>query len=187
MRGLLRFSAASMRTPQICSQQGPTPRYMCPSEESAVEGETAQVVGGDSTCMAWNPTADPFVFATGSHGGIVRVWTAVGCLPRFFPCALWSWPPPTLREVPIELREFGHRRCTLQGTRTGSDRRGSRGRGLEIVRLRKLAHVTQGRGAPRSIRLPMILFALFWFHFVRDTLQISTFHFQYLSARFSCW
>ncbi|KAI0250714.1 WD40-repeat-containing domain protein [Lactifluus subvellereus] len=32
--------------------------------------------GGDLTCIAWNPTADPFMFATGSHDGAVRVWTA---------------------------------------------------------------------------------------------------------------
>lgn len=31
--------------------------------------------GGDLTCVAWNPAADPFMFATGSHDGAVRVWT----------------------------------------------------------------------------------------------------------------
>jgi len=36
----------------------------------------AQVVGGDLTCVAWNPAADPFMFATGSHDGAVRVWTS---------------------------------------------------------------------------------------------------------------
>jgi hypothetical protein len=36
----------------------------------------AQVVGGDLTCLAWNPTADPFMFATGSHDGAVRIWTS---------------------------------------------------------------------------------------------------------------
>ena len=35
----------------------------------------AQVVGGDLTCVAWNPMADPFMFATGSHDGAVRIWT----------------------------------------------------------------------------------------------------------------
>jgi WD40 repeat protein len=33
--------------------------------------------GGDLTCVAWNPAADPFMFATGSHDGAVRIWTAV--------------------------------------------------------------------------------------------------------------
>ena len=37
----------------------------------------AQVVGGDLTCLAWNPTADPFMFATGSHDGAVRIWTSL--------------------------------------------------------------------------------------------------------------
>ncbi|KAF8155867.1 hypothetical protein B0H34DRAFT_512681 [Crassisporium funariophilum] len=36
----------------------------------------AQAHGGDLTCIAWNPAAeDPFMFATGSHDGGVRVWT----------------------------------------------------------------------------------------------------------------
>jgi WD40 repeat protein len=37
----------------------------------------AQVVGGDLTCLAWNPAADPFMFATGSHDGSLRIWTTV--------------------------------------------------------------------------------------------------------------
>jgi len=37
----------------------------------------AQVVGGDLTCVAWNPAAEPFMFATGSHDGAVRVWTSI--------------------------------------------------------------------------------------------------------------
>lgn len=36
----------------------------------------AQAHGGDLTCIAWNPAAeDPFMFATGSHDGAVRIWT----------------------------------------------------------------------------------------------------------------
>ncbi|KAF6743642.1 hypothetical protein DFP72DRAFT_1020164 [Ephemerocybe angulata] len=35
-----------------------------------------KVHGGDLTCIAWNPAAeDPYMFATGSHDGGVRVWT----------------------------------------------------------------------------------------------------------------
>lgn len=37
----------------------------------------AQVVGGDLTCVAWNPAADPFMFVTGSHDGAVRIWTSL--------------------------------------------------------------------------------------------------------------
>jgi len=37
----------------------------------------AQMVGGDLTCVAWNPAADPFMFATGSHDGAVRIWTSI--------------------------------------------------------------------------------------------------------------
>ena len=32
--------------------------------------------GGDLTCIAWNPTSDEnFMFATGGHDGLVRIWT----------------------------------------------------------------------------------------------------------------
>ncbi|KAF8069027.1 hypothetical protein FPV67DRAFT_1607451 [Lyophyllum atratum] len=35
-----------------------------------------QVHGGDLTCIAWNHAAEnPFMFATGSHDGAVRIWT----------------------------------------------------------------------------------------------------------------
>ncbi|TFK73519.1 WD40 repeat-like protein [Pluteus cervinus] len=36
----------------------------------------SQALGGDLTCIAWNHAAeDPFMFATGSHDGAVRIWT----------------------------------------------------------------------------------------------------------------
>ena len=36
----------------------------------------AQASGGDLTCIAWNHASeDPFMFATGSHDGAVRIWT----------------------------------------------------------------------------------------------------------------
>ncbi|KAJ7598512.1 hypothetical protein C8J56DRAFT_168138 [Mycena floridula] len=36
----------------------------------------APVVGADLTCIAWNrATEDPFMFATGSHDGTVRIWS----------------------------------------------------------------------------------------------------------------
>jgi WD40 repeat protein len=35
-----------------------------------------QTFGGDLTCVAWNHSTDePFMFATGSHDGTVRIWT----------------------------------------------------------------------------------------------------------------
>jgi WD40 repeat protein len=44
----------------------------------------AQASGGDLTCIAWNHAAnDPFMFATGSHDGAIRIWTTP--------------PPPSLR------------------------------------------------------------------------------------------
>ena len=33
--------------------------------------------GSDITCIAWNPVAEPYMFATGSHDGAVRVWTTM--------------------------------------------------------------------------------------------------------------
>lgn len=42
---------------------------------------TSSGTGGDLTCIAWNHAAeDPFMFATGSHDGGVRIWTRP--LPR---------------------------------------------------------------------------------------------------------
>jgi len=41
------------------------------------------MVGGDLTCVAWNPAADPFMFATGSHDGAVRIWTSVNQLSPY--------------------------------------------------------------------------------------------------------
>jgi len=38
----------------------------------------APALGGDMTCIAWNPAADPFMFATGSHDGTVQIWTTPG-------------------------------------------------------------------------------------------------------------
>ncbi|KAJ3763939.1 hypothetical protein EV360DRAFT_91547 [Lentinula raphanica] len=36
----------------------------------------AQDLGGDLTCIAWNHAEDnPFMFATGSHDGALRIWT----------------------------------------------------------------------------------------------------------------
>ncbi|KAI0250713.1 WD40-repeat-containing domain protein [Lactifluus subvellereus] len=42
----------------------------------------APALGGDMTCIAWNPAADPFMFATGSHDGTVQIWTTPGTPPR---------------------------------------------------------------------------------------------------------
>jgi len=42
----------------------------------------AQSLGGDMTCIAWNPAADAFMFATGSHDGTVQIWTTAGMPPR---------------------------------------------------------------------------------------------------------
>jgi len=39
----------------------------------------AQNVGGDLTCVAWNPTAhDSVMFATGSQIGEVSIWSSPG-------------------------------------------------------------------------------------------------------------
>lgn len=59
----------------------------------------AQALGGDLTCIAWNHALDnPFMFATGSHDGAVRLWTTANdhrpCEPshRFFPVTAQSTP-----------------------------------------------------------------------------------------------
>ncbi|KAF8146964.1 hypothetical protein K438DRAFT_1944325 [Mycena galopus ATCC 62051] len=45
-------------------ESGTLLRYIRPAQQS-----------GDMTCIAWNHAADPFMFATGSHDGGVRIWT----------------------------------------------------------------------------------------------------------------
>ncbi|KAJ7754565.1 hypothetical protein B0H16DRAFT_1542795 [Mycena metata] len=46
-------------------ESGTLMRHIRPAQQS-----------GDLTCIAWNPAADdPFMFATGSHDGGVRIWT----------------------------------------------------------------------------------------------------------------
>ncbi|KAI9441245.1 WD40 repeat-like protein [Lactarius indigo] len=42
----------------------------------------APALGGDMTCIAWNPAAEYFMFATGSHDGTVQMWTTPGMQPR---------------------------------------------------------------------------------------------------------
>ncbi|EPT02101.1 hypothetical protein FOMPIDRAFT_1029426 [Fomitopsis schrenkii] len=41
----------------------------------------AQALGGDLTCIAWNAAVEPFMFATGSHDGGVRIWTTPSSHP----------------------------------------------------------------------------------------------------------
>jgi hypothetical protein len=44
----------------------------------------AQALGGDLTCIAWNHAAeDPFMFATGSHDGGVRIWSTLPAQPSY--------------------------------------------------------------------------------------------------------
>lgn len=59
----------------------------------------AQALGGDLTCIAWNHALDnPFMFATGSHDGAVRLWTTANdhrpseSIHRLFPVTAQSTP-----------------------------------------------------------------------------------------------
>lgn len=55
-----------------------------------------QTVDGDLTCLAWNTATGPLMFATGSHHGVVRVWTPIGHPPQSFPLYIpehGSYPP----------------------------------------------------------------------------------------------
>ncbi|KAF9063012.1 hypothetical protein BDP27DRAFT_1335856 [Rhodocollybia butyracea] len=65
----------------------------------------AQDLGGDLTCIAWNHAEDnPFMFATGSHDGAVRIWTK----PEQFssPAALENQPPFLRSASPSEMDEL---------------------------------------------------------------------------------
>lgn len=41
-----------------------------------VQTQTLDRASGDLTCVAWNPTTSPFMFASGTHDGAVKIWTA---------------------------------------------------------------------------------------------------------------
>ncbi|KAI0262534.1 WD40-repeat-containing domain protein [Gloeopeniophorella convolvens] len=75
-------------------------------------------LGGDMTCIAWNPAVEPFMFATGSHDGTVQIWTTPRLPPRGLrPTAATTTPrteasvlPPSEQHVselavPVPLRE----------------------------------------------------------------------------------
>ncbi|KAJ7598791.1 quinon protein alcohol dehydrogenase-like superfamily [Mycena floridula] len=60
----------------------------------------AQAVGGDLTCIAWNHAAeDPFMFATGSHDGAVRIWSKPQDAPEDPGTVLRSASPFTYQDI----------------------------------------------------------------------------------------
>ncbi|KAJ6495374.1 WD40 repeat-like protein [Mycena sanguinolenta] len=74
-------------------------RYIRPAQQS-----------GDMTCIAWNHAADdPFMFATGSHDGGVRIWTKPEERPATEgdPTVRWSSPYDMERtDIPLTQAEF---------------------------------------------------------------------------------
>jgi len=81
----------------------------------------APSLGGDMTCIAWNPAADPFMFATGSHDGTVQIWTTPvmssgssrptlpASAPRTEASASQPAEPSAAHLAPPVLRESSHR------------------------------------------------------------------------------
>jgi WD40 repeat protein len=73
------------------------------------------------TCIAWNPAADPFMFATGTHDGTVQIWTTpempLGNSRPNLPTSAPRTEAPTSKPAelnavhlaPSALRESGHR------------------------------------------------------------------------------
>ncbi|KAH9963010.1 hypothetical protein BC827DRAFT_187441 [Russula dissimulans] len=73
------------------------------------------------TCIAWNPAADPFMFATGSHDGTVQIWTTprmplgnsssrpAPTTPLTEASAPRSAQPRAMHAIGPVLREHGHR------------------------------------------------------------------------------
>ncbi|KAA1474488.1 hypothetical protein DENSPDRAFT_931692 [Dentipellis sp. KUC8613] len=73
----------------ICASK-PGDIYVWDTESAALLRHIpARGVGGDVTALAWNPTADPFMFATGTHSGSVGIWTL---------------PPPSTPVAPVASR-----------------------------------------------------------------------------------
>ncbi|KAG1841235.1 hypothetical protein DFJ58DRAFT_748510 [Suillus subalutaceus] len=89
-----------------------------------------QTFGGDLTCVAWNhSTDDPFMFATGSHDGTVRIWTTpagnrspddASDLERRTDAGMTSSdqyaPPPILRPPPVPGSSRRERAPTIRTT-----------------------------------------------------------------------
>ncbi|KAF8649190.1 hypothetical protein AX16_005988 [Volvariella volvacea WC 439] len=70
----------------------------------------AQAVGGDLTCIAWNHAAeDPFMFATGSHDGAVKIWTKPADRFRYAGSQSGSEEEPVRSQSPVSMEE-GERR-----------------------------------------------------------------------------
>lgn len=68
--------------------------------------------GGDLTCIAWNPSADPFMFATGTHDGGVHLWTIPPDGLRLFddaPSRGSTHPTPTPRTASPNIFDGEHR------------------------------------------------------------------------------
>lgn len=61
----------------------------------------ASALGGDMTCIAWNPAAEFFMFATGSHDGTVQIWTTPGTpLRSLHPTITTTTPRTEVSAIP---------------------------------------------------------------------------------------
>lgn len=76
-KGKCKSSAIYMLRLLICDSSQAGDIHIWDQESGALLHQfKAQALGGDLTCISWNSAADnPFMFATGSHDGAVRIWT----------------------------------------------------------------------------------------------------------------
>ncbi|KAJ3781345.1 hypothetical protein GGU10DRAFT_367113 [Lentinula aff. detonsa] len=69
----------------------------------------AQDLGGDLTCIAWNHAEDnPFMFATGSHDGALRIWTKLERQSETHSSVLDDQHPFTRSSSPSEMEDMQH-------------------------------------------------------------------------------
>ncbi|KAH9042506.1 Quino protein amine dehydrogenase [Lactarius pseudohatsudake] len=69
----------------------------------------APTLGGDMTCIAWNPAAEHFMFATGSHDGTVQIWTTPGTQPRSLrPTIATTTPRIAVSALPRSVSSFAN-------------------------------------------------------------------------------
>ncbi len=80
--------------------------------------------GGDLTCIAWNHHANPFIFATGSHDGAVRIWTESSGKPSSsdeLPSRSTTHPTNTPRTASPSLYDADYRADSPAGTSGSQD------------------------------------------------------------------
>lgn len=80
-KGVFLIRSIAQGTPQLTSILAGDIHIWDRESAALLHHVRAQALGGDLTCIAWNAAVEPFMFATGSHDGGVRIWTTPSSHP----------------------------------------------------------------------------------------------------------